>query len=240
MAEAGATRMACRELEETARLALDTLLQKPVAGIPIFRFNVMEHRHIERLAGAEPGAYKRDPHGVYIAMCRACHVCILDQYLATNPLTMGDAGYEGGERGATTGAEKITLDGMLIDSPEAVVEHLERHEFPRLERGAAAFDEESRAAQIIRNERLLQERLGPGILKTGHGVAQFPHLRYFAYGYENYFMAYALYPEVMEKDFACKPTWRRWPTGPWPAPGAKPTCPRCTASTTTWPTRAAR
>jgi len=33
-------------------------------------------------------------------------------------------------------------------------------------------------------------------------MQNFPYFRYGAYGYENYFMAYALYPEVMEHDFA--------------------------------------
>ena len=40
------------------------------------------------------------------------------------------------------------------------------------------------------------------MLKSGYSFVRFPHLRYGAYGYANYFMAFALYPEVMERDFA--------------------------------------
>ena len=52
----------------------------------------MDHEHIERLAGAQPGDYRRDPDKVYIAFQRAIGTCLLDQYLATNPLSMGPRG----------------------------------------------------------------------------------------------------------------------------------------------------
>ena len=132
---------------ETAQLALDTILHKPATGIPAWLLNVMEHRHIERIAGAPPGAYRQDPDGVYIAMQQRLGTCLLDQYLATNPLTMGDAGYErdAERRGsATSGVGSIVCDGMLIDSPESVVEHMEQFVFPRLQQSMAVFDEDSR------------------------------------------------------------------------------------------------
>ncbi len=129
----------------TAQLALDTILQQPIAGIPGWLLNVMQHTFIERLAGAEPGSYKRDPDFVYLAMQRNIGTCLLDQYLADNPLTMGDHGYESSHaRSATTGAERVFLDGIEIDSPEAVVEHLERFEFPRLLQAIHDWDEASR------------------------------------------------------------------------------------------------
>lgn len=44
---------------------------------------------------------------------------------------MGRHGFEGdAAHGATTGADRIVVDGMVIDGPEAVVEHLETHIWP--------------------------------------------------------------------------------------------------------------
>jgi hypothetical protein len=189
-------------MTDNVRLALDTILQKPTRGIPAWVVHIMEHSVIERLAGVGPGEYRRDPTRVYLAMLDAIGVCLVDQFIPDNPLTMGDHGYEGKERSATTGAERIVLDGIEINSPEAVVEHLERFEFPRLRTAIAELDEDRRVAEILRGEAELQARLGPRILKTGYAFVRFPAFRYGTYGYANYFMAYALYPEVMEKDFA--------------------------------------
>ena len=187
---------------DSAQLALDTILQKPTRGIPAFFCNVMEHGHIDRIAGVAPGTYRQRPEETYVAMQRALGVCLLDQYIWSNPLSMGDEGYEGAAHGATTGAEEIILDGMVIDSPEAVVEHLERFVFPSLIAAAKSFDEDTRTRHIIESERSIQERLGPEILKGGYGSVAFPYLAYGTYGYVNYFSAYALYPEVMEKHFS--------------------------------------
>ena len=189
-------------MTDNVRLALDTILQKPTRGIPAWVVHIMEHSVIERLAGVGPGEYRRDPTRVYLAMQRAIGTCMIDQWIPDNPLTMGDQGYEGAQKGATTGAVRIVLDDMEIGSPEAVVEHLERFEFPRLRKAIAEFDEERRAADILWGEATVQAQLGPDILKAPYGVARFPCFRYGAYGYAPYFMAYALYPEVIERDFA--------------------------------------
>ena len=187
---------------ENAQLAIDTILQKPTRGIPSWLLHVMQHSLIERLAGAEPGAYRGDPDGVYLAMQRRIGTCLLDQYLADNPLTMGDQGFESDRaRTATTGAERILLDGMEIASPEAVIEHLELCEFPRLHRAIQDWDEAARMNEMIREEVALQEKLGPTMLKGGYGYVSFPTLAYTQYGYANYFMAYALYPEILERHF---------------------------------------
>jgi hypothetical protein len=187
---------------ERAQLALDTILQRPTRGIPSWLLHVMEHRYIERLAGAQPGDYVRNPDAVYLAFQRAVGACLLDQYLADNPLSMGVHGYEGSRRGATTGAEYISVDGMCIDSPEAVVDHLEHVEFPRLQRAIATFDVQQRTHEIITEECRQQQLIGPTMLKSGYAFIQFPVFAYGTYGYANYFMAYALYPEVMERHFA--------------------------------------
>lgn len=162
----------------------------------------MQHDHIERIAGAAPGEYKDRPEEVYLAMQEAVGVCVIDQFIPMNPLSMGGQGYEDVERGATTGAERIAPDGIVIDSPEAVVRHMEQFFFPGLRQAAATFDEKAAVNGFLDGERAVQTKFGPNILKTGHGVVSFPVLHYGTYGYENYFMAYALYPEVMEKHFS--------------------------------------
>jgi hypothetical protein len=187
---------------ENAQLGLDTILQKPARGIPSWLIHPMEHAHIERIAGAQPGDYKKNPEKVYLACQRAVGTCLLDQFIPDNPLSMGDRGYEGAGKGATTGAEKVICDGVVIDSPEAVVEHMERVAFPAIRSAVAAFDEETRVKQILEGEAAIQERLGPEILKSGYGFIGLPAFAYTTYGYANYFMAFALYPEVIEKHFS--------------------------------------
>ncbi len=189
------------ELGATAQLALRTLRLEPTVGIPSWMLHIMEHAHLERLAGVAPGDYTRAPVRVYLAAQRAIGTCLLDQYIPDNPLTMGVGGYEG-PRGATTGAEQIVCDGLLIDSPEAVVEHLERFAFPRLRAEIAAFDHDRRVRDILDQEAALQAILAPEMLKSGYGVVRFPCLGYGSYGYAAYFMAYACYPEVIERHFA--------------------------------------
>lgn len=189
-------------MTENVKMALDTIFQRETNGIPTWLIHIMQHEYIERIAGVKPGEYKNNPEKTYLAYLKAIGISSLDQYIPENPLSMGDKGYENKEKGATTGAERIFANGMLIDSPEAVVEHLEKFVFPAIRAGIAGFNEDSRMEGILKNEAAIQEKLGNEILKTGYGFVSFPCFRYGAYGYNNYFMAYALYPEVMEKDFS--------------------------------------
>lgn len=192
--------------ERNAELAWRALRGEITAGIPSWGLFVMEHREIERLAGAPHSAYQEDPDGVYLAMQRRVGTCYIDQYIPRNPLTMGDHGFEGGvAHGATTGAQEIVVDGMVIDGPEAVVEHLEAHIWPSLRQEIAACDpdDDAAVAALVAGERETQRILAPSILKTPYaGFNAIPALRYGIYGYEAYLMAYGLYPEAMEQDFA--------------------------------------
>lgn len=209
-------------LTEPAQLAWDTILQKPTRGIPTFMLHVMAHSHLERLAGAPEGTYRQNPDETYLAAQRAIGTCVLDQYLARNPLTMTSHGFDQalGIRPPQVGGLDYTpvdiksarveqsaagrtliLNEMAIGSPEAVVEHLERFVFPRIEKDIAEFDADRRVKEIIARETGLQARIGPDFLKSGYGFIYFPYLYYSIYGYDLYFMAYALYPEVMEKHF---------------------------------------
>lgn len=194
------------ELGPHARLALDALTMKPTRGIPSWLLNVMDMGFLEEFSGHPAGSYLADHGTVYLDFQRALGACFIDQYIPENPATMRDEGFESQtHRTATTGLEEIVQDGIRIDSPEAVVEHLERCEFPRLESAIANLDPDDpeEVRWRVQGERDVQRTFGPGILKVpyGYGFQMFPGFRYFQYGYQNYFMAYALYPEVLEKDF---------------------------------------
>jgi hypothetical protein len=189
-------------LGPNAQLALDAIHQRSTQGIPTWMLNIMEHAWLERLAGVPAGSYLREQEAVYLAAQRASGVCMIDQWIPTNPATLGAQGYEGQVKGATTGAEHVVLDGMVIDSPEAVAEHLERIVFPRLRQATVSFPETAQAEAVGAGERRVQARFGQDLLKVPYSVARFPVFRYGQYGYVNYFMAYALYPELMERDFA--------------------------------------
>jgi hypothetical protein len=157
------------------------------------------------VAGRPIGDYEKDPDGVYMDCQRATYTCMIDQYIPRNPLTMRTGGYTQGAFSATTGIKDITLDGIHIDSPEAAVEHMEKFYLPGLKKKTAEFDENKRVAEILASERRIQEEVfGPDMLKVPYAVATFPIFRYGAYGYENYFMAYALYPEVCDRCFAAE------------------------------------
>ena len=188
-------------LSDNAQLALDTLHRVPTTGIPIGLVHIMEHSVIEHLAGAVQGSYVKDPHGVYVRMLERVGVCMIDQYLAENPLSMASHGYHAGSQvGAPIGA--VVCDGMVIDSPEAVAEHIERFAIPIFQNMTRDFNFAAVETAVVRSEQKDQQRLGANILKTGYGQLSFPRLGYTQYGYENYFMAFALYPDVMGRLFA--------------------------------------
>jgi len=177
---------------------------RPTPGIPTLSLHVMDGAFLEHKSGYPPGAYRDAPERVYLEFQRRVGAGFIDQYIPDNPLTMGPCGFDSGtERGASTGAAALVLDGIAIDSPEAVVEHLERYVFPGLRDEAAAPLGPAAVSALIEGERAVQEQFGPAVLKVPYdGFKQFPCLRYTTYGYADYFMAYAMYPEVIEKDFA--------------------------------------
>ncbi len=169
----------------------------------------MEHILIERLANSPAGSYAAAPEKTYLEMQRRAGICMIDQYIPTNPLTIGSSGYDSDKpRTATTGLGQIKLDDILIDSPEAVVEHMEQKVFPKKRADLAKIEADPEnylretAAKLLRDEAKLQTEFGGNILKVPYNRVSFPRLAYNQYGYENYFMAYALYPEVMEQGFA--------------------------------------
>ncbi len=188
---------------ENAQLALDTILLKPTREIPSFAFHVLKHSYLERLAGVGDGEYRQDPVRVYRQLQQKVGTCLVDQWIPDNPLSMTDQGFaHDTARGATTGTEQIVCDGIRITDPDNVVEHLERFEFPSLQTAIRDFDEAARVRAILAGEVEVQRVIGPSMLKTGYGFVSFPAFYYGRYGYVNYFSAYGLYPEVMERHFA--------------------------------------
>jgi len=188
-----------------ARLALDTIALRPTRGIPTWVLNDMQWSHLETLSGNPPGSYPQDPVRVYRDFQLQAGCCFIDQWIPDNPLSMKDRGYgQDTQRGATSGAATIIRDGMLIDAPEAVVAHLERFLFPQWERWKRDLEahEEQEVRSRIAGEVAVQKLFGMNMLKGPYGgFFAFPGFLYYHYGYESYFMAYALYPEVMERGF---------------------------------------
>lgn len=190
-----------------ARLAIDTLAMKAAHGIPTWLVNLMEVSELEHFAGASAGDYVRDPEEVYTAFQKNIGACFIDQYIPRNPLSMQRNGYgHDTVRTATTGVEEVILDGIRIDSPEAVVEHMERIIFPALAERIRSHDADASvsAQALIDREKKTQDFFGAGMLKVPYGGewGAFPYFRYGTYGYANYFMAYALYPEVIARDLS--------------------------------------
>ena len=185
---------------EKKKQVYDNIRHKPTEGIPISMLHIMQHSFLERIAGVSPGDYVKDPVNVYLKAQKNMNVDTIDQFIPTNPLKLGDTGYEGG-KSATTGAEKIVVNNVEILSPEDVVAHMEQFIFPGIKKAIQDFNEEKYMDTIITNENNTQKLFGEDILKTGYGFCPFPYMRYGTYGYVNYFCAYALYPEIMEEDF---------------------------------------
>jgi hypothetical protein len=184
-----------------ARLALDTLAQRPTLGIPVGTTHFMEHSVLERIAGAPMGSYRRHPYDVYLKMLLNAGVCMVDQFIPDNPLTMGAQGYEDGSFSATTGLG-VVLDNITIDSPEAVAEHLERFEIPRIKQQIETFNGKEIKQKITLEMSQQDKLLGDTILSTGYGHIIFPYLMYYKYGYVPFLQSYALYPELWEQLFS--------------------------------------
>jgi hypothetical protein len=191
--------------QERAQLAWDTIAMRPTKGIPAWMINDMQWSHLEDISGNPRGSYPKEPVRVYREFQHAIGCCFIDQWIPENPLTIKDQGYgDNAARGATTGATQIARDGIVIDSPEAVVEHMEKHVFPSLvrEKGELEANADAEVRNRIAKEVAVQNLFGRNMLKGPYnGFFNFPAFRYGQYGYENYFMAYALYPDVIERDF---------------------------------------
>lgn len=190
---------------ENAQLALDTIQLIPTQGIPTWGINVMQWEYLEHFSGHPPGRYPAQPHVVYRDFLLKAGICFVDQWIPENPLTMKETGFDSQtERSATTGVSQVVLDGIVIDSPEAVVQHMTSVLFPKWQAwGEALADNmEHEIKQRIAAEVQTQEFFGMNMLKGPYGgFFTFPGFLYGTYGYANYFMAYALYPEVVENGF---------------------------------------
>jgi hypothetical protein len=178
---------------------------EPTKGVPSWLMHTMDREFIEQTAGHRPGSFVEDPDRVYLDFQRTVGTCMIDQFIAANVLTMDAHGLQGKTRGATTGGERIERNGIVIDSAEAVQEHLERFVFPSLQKQIEAPepDNDDHIDALIEEERRVQKLFGPNILKVPYGGAfsAFPRLRYSAYGYYHYLTTAMMYPDLAERDF---------------------------------------
>ena len=191
-----------RSFGDNAMLALYTINRQPTSGIPTGFCHIMEHSLIERFANVSPGSYINDPYGVYNKMMHNVGVCMIDQYIADNPLTMEASGYEGEVKGVNEGGEAAVLDGIQMLDPEDAARHMEEYLIPQLKEKIKNFSEPEAIQSFINYESQVQAILGDDILKVSHGTVKFPHLLYVEYGYEPFFTAYLLYPDIIEKVFS--------------------------------------
>lgn len=188
-------------MASSARTLVNTWLsrrQSPTDGIPSWILNVMDTGWTERLLGEPPGSYWSAPEDFVARQYRAIGTAFCDQFITQDP-AMSREGWR-----VQRPAGPLVRDGLVIDSPEAVCEHLERFVWPDLERRIAGFSALSPGLQADFRAQMqaLQQRLGPDIVAFPYAQPQAkPIFRYGDYGYQNYFMFYALYPEVAERSF---------------------------------------
>ncbi|MCX7705700.1 MAG: hypothetical protein N2115_05525 [bacterium] len=190
-------------IHPSKQLAIDTIKRKKTNGIPTFLVHLMDIPLLEKLACVPPGTYEKEPEKTYLRYVWNIGINCLDQFIPDNPLTMTQKGFDKNTRKtATTGLKNFILDGIVIDSPESAVLHMEKYFIPSIRKAIEEFNEEQTVKSIISQENTIQEKLGETVLKSGYGYIKFPTLSYGYYGYENYFMAYLLYPDVTEKVFS--------------------------------------
>ncbi|MHC4871845.1 MAG: hypothetical protein ACYTFY_08365, partial [Planctomycetota bacterium] len=120
---------------KNAQMALDVINGKKADGIPTWELLTMEWSFIDRLAGVPEGTYQQEPEATVRKQYENIGVCMVDQWIPTNPLKMTNAGYDSSKAGetATTGKHDIELNGMKIKDPEDVVANMEQHYLPYLE-----------------------------------------------------------------------------------------------------------
>lgn len=172
--------------------------QGPDDGIPSWILVVMDVAWTERLLGEPPGAYETDPVGLELRQKQVLGTAIFDQLVVTPP-TQVESGF-----GGRVSAHQAVVDGKPIEGPEDVLHHYEDVVIPGLEHAIAHFPEraEGLRTEWLAGFRSLEQRLGPETLLIPYdGVQEKPVFRYFSYGYEPYFMFFALYPEVQEEAF---------------------------------------
>lgn len=172
--------------------------QGPEDGIPSWMLFALDVSWTERLLGAPPGTYFLDPVGMEIRKMKHCRTAFMDQ-LVTAPVHQVASGF-----GSRLPWEPFELDGIVIDGPEAVRDHIERVVIPGLESAIADVEQtnpslvDAFVAEFAESQRLLE----PEVLSVPYDYIQCkPTLRYGQYGYEWYLMFYALYPEVQAEVF---------------------------------------
>jgi len=169
---------------ERARRALNMqAVDYPPAWAPI----ICNARSIEEIVGRSD--IWADPAPAHLAAFRALKIDMINQFIPYRP----------GEFEARSGVVDHRLAAL---EPEAVAERI-RASLPELRRLRDELDEWQVGEEFARRAAAGQALAGPDMLWLGYeGAFRIPVMRYGDFGYENYFVFLATYPELQEESWA--------------------------------------
>lgn len=172
--------------------------QAPTDGIPQWIIHPMDPQWVERFVDESEGTYYSDPVSFTLKMNHRLGTSFLDQLVTIQ----SEIDHEGWH--VEVSDQPPVVEGITIDSPEAVARHYEQFVLPALERAISDFP--GRGPEIRRSYveefQAMQERLGRDILHVPYAHVQHkPIFRYGAYGYIHYFQFYQLFPTLQAEAF---------------------------------------
>jgi hypothetical protein len=170
--------------------ALAALRFEPTDRIPILGGFVAHAEWLRRNSGLDPWA---DPYGAAVAAAKAVSVDLIIQIVTPKPR---EASVESTDPGRES---QFSRQGEIpFKSPEDVRDHIAA--FPSPEEVRAGFDLETSCDAVIATWRDYDAKAGDDLLILPYAQASDVGFMYYSqFGYENYYMALALYPDVMAK-----------------------------------------
>lgn len=146
---------------------------------------------VEKIAGLAPGSYFRDKEAATFASYRALQVDMINQLVFVHSE----------EEFRHTDYRAVMEERAQCSSPEEAAEGIRRH-IALLREKLKNFDAEAAGSEFVASSKAWQAKCGDDMLWVGYeGAREMPCLKYYEYGYENFFVAYALYPELMAEMF---------------------------------------
>ncbi|MEN6546003.1 MAG: uroporphyrinogen decarboxylase family protein [Armatimonadia bacterium] len=172
--------------------ALAALRFEDTDRVPMLGGFIAHAQALRQLSGLDPYA---DPRAAAIAAAKALDVDLIIQVVGPKTADMSTEMGEGRESLFTQ------RERPPFDSPEQVRDHVAA--LPSPAEVHAAFDYDACYAEILADWRQCQADGGEDVLILPYAKARdCGFMFYSSFGYENYYQALALYPEVMEKLFA--------------------------------------
>ena len=155
-------------------------------------------RALERAAGLDP--FWHDPEAALLAAYRRWNVdVIFHMELPRRPPTTTEGTPLITEPTYRSGLDP-TLDPNDFHRPEDVVDYV--HSLPSPEQAADAIDHQAEYAAWLELVTRRQDAMPDILWVPGHQAGVVRFMWYMDFGFEPYFMALALYPEVVERLFA--------------------------------------